>query len=718
MDQLVASETLLLDWAIMAVSLFNTILLTWLGLTVLLNADRRDWGIWLASAGLLLGGAFFVSHTAVLGVGPLQLSWRSMIFWWIVGMVPAIILPIGWYVIILWYTGFWNNPSARLRRRQYPWLIFTVTLLVIGLMTLALGVVLLAVPSPELTSLRLFIRWSIAGIPLLALGYSVYAVLCIGLSLDALRRPEPSQRVMGSLARRRAHPWLVATAVALLVVSLLGAGVVLWLVQYARQRTFLEIYLESTRTISRIDLVIATIISVAIILLGQAIVSYEVFTGKTLPRRGLLRHWRRAMILAAGYGVLVGGSMVVHLQVIYSLLLTALLMTFFFALFSWRSYAERERHFATLRPFVTSQHLYEQLLTQSVPPDVDFVTPFRALCTDVLGTRIAYLVALGPLAPLVRPPLVYPEGQEPALPPLAEIATHFNSPQTMSISLDSGRYGGAEWAIPLWSERGLIGVFLLGEKQDGGLYTQEEIEIARVIGERLIDTQASAEIGRRLMALQRERLAQSQVIDRQTRRVLHDDILPTLQSATIALDSTPLHSSKQVTSAISLIAEAHRQISDLLRHMPTTTVPEVTRLGLVRALQRAVGDELGEAFDVVSWQIDPAAARQAQSIPSLTAEVIFYAAREVIRNAAHHGRGDQAERPLCLTIALSWNNGLVLQIEDNGVGLAGADTPALKGSGQGLALHSTMMAVVGGTITVESVTREYTRVQLALPQES
>ena len=34
-----------LDWAIISVSLFNTILLCWLGLTVLLNADRRDWGV-------------------------------------------------------------------------------------------------------------------------------------------------------------------------------------------------------------------------------------------------------------------------------------------------------------------------------------------------------------------------------------------------------------------------------------------------------------------------------------------------------------------------------------------------------------------------------------------------------------------------------------------------------------------------------------------------
>jgi signal transduction histidine kinase len=32
------------------------------------------------------------------------------------------------------------------------------------------------------------------------------------------------------------------------------------------------------------------------------------------------------------------------------------------------------------------------------------------------------------------------------------------------------------------------------------------------------------------------------------------------------------------------------------------------------------------------------------ALPSLTAETIFYAAREAIRNAARHGRGEDAAR--------------------------------------------------------------------------
>ena len=61
-----------LNWATLAVSIFNTILLLWLGLTVLLNAQRRTTGVWIAGTGLLMSSLFFLSHTAILGLGPLQ----------------------------------------------------------------------------------------------------------------------------------------------------------------------------------------------------------------------------------------------------------------------------------------------------------------------------------------------------------------------------------------------------------------------------------------------------------------------------------------------------------------------------------------------------------------------------------------------------------------------------------------------------------------------
>lgn len=142
---------------------------------------------------------------------------------------------------------------------------------------------------------------------------------------------------------------------------------------------------------------------------------------------------------------MVSGSLTIPLRPIYSLLLSTILMTVFYALFSWRSYVERERYIQHLRPFVASQRLYEQLLATFTPPTVDTTRPFYVLCDDVLEARSAYLAALGPLALLAGPPLRYPDGgQAYRAVPLHEITAQFDSPQTMCVLLDPARYGGRD----------------------------------------------------------------------------------------------------------------------------------------------------------------------------------------------------------------------------------------------------------------------------------
>jgi Zn-dependent membrane protease YugP len=60
----------LLDWAIQAVSLFNVILLIWLGLTVLFNAERRTGGILLMATPVV----FAVTHSPVVLLAELVLG--------------------------------------------------------------------------------------------------------------------------------------------------------------------------------------------------------------------------------------------------------------------------------------------------------------------------------------------------------------------------------------------------------------------------------------------------------------------------------------------------------------------------------------------------------------------------------------------------------------------------------------------------------------------
>jgi signal transduction histidine kinase len=743
---------LLLDWAIQAVSIFNAIVTTWLGLTILLNAERRVWGIWVTGGGLLFAALFFTSHSVIISEG-FNIFSRRVDIWWHIGWWPVIVLPLAWYLVTLWYAGFWErstldprgrklrenlaglNRSDLYRRQRWP---LTLTLL----MAAAFAIMLLVTnPLPALAvDLRYYINAPpfLGGLPLLIITYPIYILLCIGLSFDALLRPGPSERMMGDLARRRARPWLITTATCLLIVSLLVAWVMFWVASHANSDLTTITY-----TIAIVDLIVATIIALAILSVGQAVVVYEVFTGKALPRHGLQRHWRRALVLGVGFATIVSAGLTFHISPIYQLVTTTALMIIFYALLSWRLFSEREHYMRQLRPFVASQRLYDHLLTPSSPdsptPEADLVTPLRTLSRDILDSSRLVLAAVGPLAPLVGPP-ISDSGDPYALPVLTDLIRQLTSSQTICLALDAAHYGGLQWAVPLWSERGLIGVLFLGEKNDGGLYTQEEIEIARASGERLIDTRASAELAKRLMSLQRQRLTESQVVDRRARRVLHDDILPQLHTALLTLNS-----GASQAEAIATLSDAHRRISDLLHDLPAAPA-DVSRLGLIGALKHLVTDDLVGAFDSVNWHIDPEAERQIQTLPPLTAEVVFYAAREAMRNAAKYGRGAESKLPLKLDVAVAWQGGLRITVEDNGVGLESPEAGAAPatvatrrgevsspqatspqvsssqtgtnagGSGSGLALHSTMLAVVGGTLAVEANPQAGTRVLLSLPR--
>ena len=396
-----------------------------------------------------------------------------------------------------------------------------------------------------------------------------------------------------------------------------------------------------------------------------------------------------------------------------------------------------------LRPFVTSQKLFNNILDnnaiQTKQEAGNINEPFHALCASILEARQACLVALGPLAPLSGPPLVYPENIKLSSPPLGQITSRLMMKREICIALDPLHNENMIFAIPLWSERGLTGILFLGEKANGGLYTQEEIEIAQATGERLIDARASTEIARSLIALQRQRLVQSQVLDHRTRRVLHDDILPLVHTAMLNLSIARGDPAKDDSETIALLAEIHRQLSDLLHTMPGRTTPEVTRLGLLGALRQILQEEMHDLFDEVVWQVQPEAEIESSRIPPIASEVLFFAAREVIRNAAQHGRGKNGDLPLRLCIRVEYQDSFVITIEDNGVGFTmsesmgpakgtvqreTSETESLdrdqnfpgRGSGQGLALHSTMMAVIGGTLTIDSMPEEYTRVSLVLPK--
>ncbi len=706
------SGSFLLDWATLAVSLFNAMLLLWLGLTVLMNAEPHTWGIWLAGSGLLIGATFFLIHSVILGLGFSYISWRSN-FWWYSGWIPVILAPFAWYVVMLWYTGYWEGKRNEVRLRHRLWLgLLSLTAMIM------LGMFLFANPLPsfgDLAHLKLRASPSILGIPVLILMYPPFILGCIALSMDALLRPGPTIRMMGQLARQRARPWLAAASGMLLLVSLLVGGFMAWMVlgvqEYAPS-------LRLARGVGWLDLGISGLITASVLLTGQAIVSYEVFTGKALPRRGLRRYWGWTLALAGGYSILLSLAVTWHLPVVYSAILSSGLLALLLVLSGRRAYAERDDFIATLRPFIANQRFYEQL--QSTPDATalqETEASFKALCAQVLGTRWAYLKPVGPLASLFGPDLAYPQDLAPPHLDLAEVEGRASA-DMLYFPVDNCDPEDESWAIPLWNSRGCCGILLVGEKQDGGLYSQEEMEVARSAGERFMDLQVSAEITRRLAALQRRQLVESQVLDRRTRRTLHDDVLPRLHAVLLEL-SVPA-SKEQSSETLQALSDIHRQIADLLHDIPAAGAPHVKRYGLIGAIRRVTGEEFRGAFDQVNWQIEAGIETQIANLPDVQADVIYHAAREVIRNAARHAHPVQDQTLLCLQIGVAWKDGLEILLEDNGAGIASrlAMTSAEGndgGNGQGLALHSTLLAVIGGTLAVESKSGQFTRIRLFAP---
>ncbi|MDP8923646.1 MAG: hypothetical protein M3O34_12295, partial [Chloroflexota bacterium] len=407
-----------------ALALFDTIALVWLGLTILLNAERRHLATWLTAGGLLLGGLAAAAHVARLGFdGPLPVA--LAVDWWRLTWLPFAGAPYLWCIALTWYTtrlrtvGEW---AALVGLTAGGLVVFALLLARVPLVAFGAHPDY-SVPAPTGEAAGASGSPPPAGPdaaglsqaePTLAFGaLLLFAALCVGLGLLALRYPRTPDRFMGELAFRRARPWLAVTSVVVLALSVVVA---------------VALTGPADAPPALLDLLGLGLLGLQATLMGRAVVSYEVFTGQALPLGGLARHWKNSLILAAGFGVSVSLSLELPIGGIYRLLLATVLVAGFYALVSWRAFVERERSLDRLRPFVTSEHAYDRLLGPDAAPngaspgdgfaDADrrLAEPFRALCDDLLGARAGYLCPLGTLAPLVGPPLAFPVPADAAMP--------------------------------------------------------------------------------------------------------------------------------------------------------------------------------------------------------------------------------------------------------------------------------------------------------------
>jgi hypothetical protein len=96
-----------------------------------------------------------------------------------------------------------------------------------------------------------------------------------------------------------------------------------------------------------------------------------------------------------------------------------------------------------------------------------------------------------------------------------------------------------------------------------------------------------------------------------------------------------------VIDSVQKLSSIHHQISTLLHDLPTALSPDLQRLGLLAALRNMVQVDLAALFDRTTYIQADGTEQVAAALPALTADVLFFASREAVRNAAAHARGEQ-----------------------------------------------------------------------------
>src|SRR5205085_12518309 len=103
------------------------------------------------------------------------------------------------------------------------------------------------------------------------------------------------------------------------------------------------------------------------------------------------------------------------------------------------------------------------------------------------------------------------------------------------------------WVMPIYDDLGPIAMLYLGPRQDGAVFSDEDMDLAHACGQRILDTLRDHEAMQAVAGLLRRRIVDVKLLGAQQRRVLHDEILPQMNLALLRLET--LRSTLHSTSA-------------------------------------------------------------------------------------------------------------------------------------------------------------------------
>src|SRR3989440_3481216 len=501
-----------------------------------------------------------------------------------------------------------------------------------------------------------------------------------------------------------------------------------------------------------LDLLAIGAVALIILLVGYSVVRHGILIERPLARRGFFEQWRGIVIVATTVAIFIALLVTFTHSSLGSLLLITSLATGVYALFTWSSYTAHDRYIALLGPFLRSTNMRHWLNTDLQKTEQGLEDLFFHLCQDALAVQCARLTVM---AGSVRRTFNYrwPEGaSEQSLYTAHKLRPKFRH-GVSSIRAGKGKLAPARvqltingqpmicWVLPIYDELGLVAMLYLGPREDGGAFTDEDMNLAHACGQRILDALVDHEAMQAMAGLLRRRIVDVKLLGAQQRRILHDDILPQMHLALLRLealrssidtDSSASLSRPQdnagspspgqvLNEAVDMISGAHRRLAAMMRATSPGAPHRLERDGLMNAICAMLHQDFQHAFDEVEWCVSEETACCIDEVtPPAIAELIFAAVQEALRNAARHARGSDVHRRLRMVLKASSDRldpHLEVIVADDGVGIISASS-STTGTGGGLLTHSALLAIAGGSLTIKSAPGEGVTVRIFLPAES
>lgn len=588
-------------------------------------------------------------------------------------------MPYGWYFVIVWFLGFLRDSKSH-RALSY----------ILGFSQIPALVILVWKGSGYPSETSLFSFWMQVPFSFRA-AYLIYISVCVSASLFALSGFKVGSGIFTEIARYRSIPYL--KSICFLFLAVIAVVFLLFLgnsLGIAEDPVFLSAI--DPRPLYLYLILIQIIVTSAVLILGRTLVSYEFLTGRVFPQIGLRKEWITVLLLA-------GALSLVYLAL--SLLYNQRDPRIFLAI----GYTfQISRTFTLRRAKKINQDRAETLRSVLISEDesrgrISFQEKFDFVCERILSSSKALLVSETSVPILSGISLFYPSDSKPE--PKPNLSGRIYDPNRNIFYLSGEDSSGYSVAIGIEDPNTVKGTLFLGTKQDGGLYAEEEIELAKAAMGWILDGMSRLETDLILAELQRKRIQEQGITDHKTRQILHDEILPELHSGILHLSENS--NQGKIKDHIENLKELHGRIAGFLRELPDIR-SELTRIGMLPVLKNLIdSDFTGED---ISWMIDPDFSESADRLSLDLQEVVYYAFRESVRNAIKFSSKEKRK------ISVSFFRKDRLEIEIGNT--IGKDTE-FESSGQGLKIHRALLKIFGADLKLEFPNLEIAVLRISIP---